>query len=159
MRKYLLLLAASVMMAACVTLTPEEKAQLAKAVNIALDERHYTIDIQTMTPNRGATKNVASNWSLEVKGDTLISYLPYMGRAYNIPYGGGKGLNFTAPIKNYHESKGKKDERRIVIEVDNENDTHTYSLVVFDNGRADLDVQSREREFISYSGEMMMKRK
>jgi hypothetical protein len=146
-------------MAACVTLTPEEKAQLAKAVNIALDERHYTIDIQTMTPNRGATKNVASNWSLEVKGDTLISYLPYMGRAYQIPYGGGKGLNFTAPIKNYHESKGKKDERRIVIEVDNENDTHTYSLVVFDNGRADLDVQSKEREFISYSGEMMMKRK
>jgi hypothetical protein len=159
MRKYLLLLAASVMMAACVTLTPEEKAQLSKAVNIALDERHYTIDIQTMTPNRGATKNVASNWSLEVKGDTLISYLPYMGRAYQIPYGGGKGLNFTAPIKTYHESKGKKDERRIVIEVDNENDTHTYSLVVFDNGRADLDVQSKEREFISYSGEMMMKRK
>ncbi len=158
MRKYLLLLAASVVMAACVTLTPEQKAQLAQAVNKALDEHHYTIDIRTMTPNRGVTKNVTSNWSLEVKGDTLISYLPYVGRAYNVPYGGGKGLNFSAPIKKYQESKGKKDDRLINIEVDNENDTYIYTLTVFDNGRADIDVQSRERDFISYSGEMIMRK-
>lgn len=159
MRKILLLLAAGVLMAACVTLTPEEKAKLAQVVNKALDERHYTIDIRTMTPNRGATKNVSSSWSLEVKGDTLISYLPYVGRAYNVPYGGGKGLNFTAPIKKYQESKGKKDNRFINIEVDNENDTYNYSIEVFDNGRADIDVQPREREFISYSGDMVLKRK
>ena len=159
MRKCLLLLATAVMMGACVTLTPEQKAQLAQMVNKALDKRHYTIDIRTMTPNRGATKNVTSNWSLEVRGDTLISYLPYAGRAYNVPYGGGNGMNFTAPIKKYQDTKGKKDDRLIVIEVDNDNDTYTFSLEVFDNGRTDIDVQSREREFISYSGEMVMKGK
>ena len=159
MKKYLLMLAATVMMTACVTLTPEQKAQLAKAVNKALDERHYTIEIQTMSPQRGATKNVTGGWSLEVKGETLVSYLPYVGRAYDVPYGGGKGLNFEAPITKYKESKGTKNDRNIEIEVTNEEDTYIFYITVFDNGRADIDVQPRERESISYSGQLAMKKK
>ncbi len=107
-----------------------------------------------MYPQRGPAKNVTGTYSLEVKGDSLISYLPYFGRAYMVPYGGGKGLNFTEIIGNYYESKNAKGQTEIAIEVTNEEDTYLYQLSVFDNGNATIDVRSKEREPITYSGEM-----
>ena len=42
----------------------------------------------------------------------------------------------------------------IVIAVKTDEDQHIYRLTLFDNGRASLDVQSQNRERISYSGVM-----
>lgn len=141
---------------ACVTLTPAEKAELAKKVAKALDDRHYTVNIRSMSPRRGPSKPVTSNWSLEVKGDTLVSYLPYFGRAYNVPYGGGKGLNFTAPIDDYQETTDAKNNRLIRLSVANDEDRYLYTIEVFDNGNTTIDVQGRERDDISYSGDLVV---
>ena len=84
----------------------------------------------------------------------LVSYLPYFGRAYSVPYGGGKGLNFTAPISEYKAEKDNKGTTQITVIVNNEEDILTYFLSVFDNGRATIDVRAREREPISYSGDL-----
>ncbi len=154
MRKYLYLLITAATIMACASLTPAEQKELARKVNAALDNRHYTIDIRTMSPLRGPMKTVNSDWSLEVKGDTLISYLPYIGRAFSVPYGGGMGLNFTAPISDYQERPGSKNARQITIQVSNNEDTYTYIIEVFDNGNSSIDVQARNREGISYSGDM-----
>ena len=157
MKKCFLILAVLVCVA-CSSLTPAEKAERAARqaalVEKALADRHYIINVQMIYPQRGPAKNVTSNYSLEVKGDTLISYLPYFGRAYNVPYGGGKGLNFTEIIGNYYESKNAKGQTEIAIEVKNEEDTYLYQLSIFDNGNATIDVRSKEREPITYSGEM-----
>lgn len=145
---------------ACSSLTPAERAERAARhaalVEKALADRHYTINIQMMYPQRGPARNVTSNYSLEVKGDTLISYLPYFGRAYNVPYGGGKGLNFTERVSNYNESKNAKGQTKISIELTNEEDTYLYQLSIFDNGNTAIDVRSKEREPISYSGEIQI---
>ena len=154
MKKLFLIMMAGLMAVACATLTPAEKAELAKKVNAALDDRHYTINIRTMSPMRGPTRTVTSPWTVEVKGDTLVSYLPYIGRAYNVPYGGGKGLNFSAPIESYQEGMGKNGKRHIEIKLTNEEDTYLYTLEVFDNGSSSVSVMSRQREQISYSGDM-----
>jgi hypothetical protein len=42
-------------------------------------------------------KVISGSWSLEVKGDTLDSYLPYFGRAFEPVFGETKVLNFDAP--------------------------------------------------------------
>lgn len=150
---------AMVIMAGCASLTPAEKAERAQNVTTALDKRHYKIDVRMMNPRRGTAKNVTSDWSLEVKGDTMVSYLPYIGRAYDIPYGGGKGLNFTARIDSYEESMVKAGLRRMVVKVTNDEDTYIYSIEVFNNGQTTIDVQPRKRESISYSGEMILEYK
>lgn len=143
---------------ACSSLTPAEKAaeeaKIASQVENALTERHYKITINRMNPRRGPSVSVSNDFSLEVKGDTLISYLPYFGRAYSIPYGGGKGLNFTAPIKDYQEEKGHKDGTLIRMTVDNEEDLLTFNIEVFSNGNTTIDLTMRDKESISYSGEM-----
>lgn len=145
---------------ACSTLTPAERAERAarKAalVEKALADRHYTIDVQMMYPQQGPARNVSGDYSLEVRGDTLISSLPYFGRAYLVPYGGGKGLNFSELISNYEVTKKPKGLTEIAIELTNEEDNYLYQLSIFDNGSATIDVRSKQRQPISYSGEMQI---
>ena len=154
-------LTAWVMLVGCAT--AEERAaraaEQAKAVKAALQERNYQIAVNRMYPSRGASKIVSSGYTVEVRNDSLISYLPYFGRAYDVPYGGGNGLNFSAPIRNYKESQTKSDLRHIEIDVKNDEDTYLYTLDIFDNGSADINVRSRQREPISFSGQMEFRQK
>ena len=154
-------LTAWVMLVGCAT--AEERAaraaEQAKAVKVALQVRKYEIAVNRMYPSRGASKSLSYGYSVEVRNDSLISYLPYFGRAYDVPYGGGNGLNFSAPIRNYQESQPKSDLRHIEIDVKNEEDTYLYTLDIFDNGSTDINVRSRQREPISFSGEMEFKQK
>ena len=132
----------------------EREARLAQKVETALAERQYTINVDMMFPRRGRAVHVSSDYSVQVKGDTLISYLPYFGRAYNVPYGGGKGLNFAAPIRDYQAAKDSKGRTQVIIKVDNEEDILNYTLDIFSNGKTSVDVMAREREPISYNGQM-----
>ena len=154
-------LTALVMIVGCAT--AEERAaraaEQAKAVKAALQERNYQIAVNRMYPSRGASKSLSYGYSVEVRNDSLISYLPYFGRAYDVPYGGGNGLNFSAPIRNYQESQPKSNLRHIEIDVKNDEDIYLYTLDIFDNGSTDINVRSRQREPISFSGEMVFRHK
>lgn len=136
--------------------TSEEKAaqmtELSAYVTNALNNRDYKIAIDRMYPMRGSSRHVSYGYSVEVRNDTLISYLPYFGRAYNVPYGGGKGLNFSAPIGSYQEFMKGNGQRHIEIGVTNDEDTYFYTIEVFDNGSSSVEVRARQRERISYSG-------
>ena len=160
MKKYLvsmmMALVAAVLLGGCATSAERaaQKAEQVKKVAAALNERQYKIAIARMYPMKGPSKAVSYGYSVEVKNDSLFSYLPYFGRAYNVPYGGGKGLNFSAPIESYQEGMGKNGKRHIEIKLTNEEDTYLYTLEVFDNGSSTVSVMSRQREQISYSGDM-----
>ena len=138
--------------------TSEEKAaQMAElSVNVtnALNSLDYKISIDRMYPMRGGSKHVSYGYSVEVRNDSLFSYLPYFGRAYNVPYGGGKGLNFSAPIGSYQEYMKRNGQRHIEIGVTNDEDTYLYTIEVFDNGSSSVEVRGRQRERISYSGHL-----
>ena len=123
----------------------------------ALKARDYKIAVNRMYPMKGSSRSVSYGYSVEVRNDSLISYLPYFGGAYNVPYGGGKGLNFSERIGSYRESQKNKGERQIEINVTNEEDTYIYLIKVFSNGNSSIDVTSRQRDHISYSGELEVK--
>jgi hypothetical protein len=160
MKKYqvsiVMALLAAVLLGGCATSEERaaQKAEQVKKVTAALNRRQYKIAIARMYPMNGPSKTVTYGYSVEVKNDSLFSYLPYFGRAYNVPYGGGKGLNFSAPIGSYQEEVAKNGKRRIEIGLTNEEDTYLYILEVFDNGSSTVSVTSRQREQISYSGDM-----
>lgn len=160
MKKYqvsiVMALLAAVLLGGCATSEGRaaQKAEQVKKVTAALNRRQYKIAIARMYPMNGPSKTVTYGYSVEVKNDSLFSYLPYFGRAYNVPYGGGKGLNFSAPIGSYQEEVAKNGKRRIEIGLTNEEDTYLYILEVFDNGSSTVSVMSRQREQISYSGDM-----
>ena len=160
MRKWILSLMAAVLaVSACGILSSETReervareAKEAKMVRQAIETGEFTIDIDRMYPLRGTSKMV-NNYSIKVKDNVLISYLPFIGQAWRVPYGGGHALNFSAPVLNYTATTGK-DGYEIRIFVRTDEDEHLYRLTVFDNGRASLDVQSQNRDRISYTGQM-----
>lgn len=132
-------------------------AEQAAKVTKALEARDYKIAVNRMYPMKGSSRSVSYGYSVEVRNDSLISYLPYFGGAYNVPYGGGKGLNFSERIGSYRESQKNNGERQIEINVTNEEDTYIYLIKVFSNGNSSIDVTSRQRDHISYSGELEVK--
>ena len=77
-----------------------------------------------MLPMKGRSRSLTSNYSVEVRNDSVFSYLPYFGEAYNIPYGGGKGLIFNAPISQYQTKHLKKGKVQINFKVNNEEDKY-----------------------------------
>ena len=152
---FVLSLVASVCIVSCASQEERaaQKAETMKKVTAALNTRKYTIDVRRMTTSKGYSKSVSGYW-LIVRNDSLISALPYLGRAFSAPYGGGVGLNFSAPISSYNETTKKNGLREINIKVKNDEDSYSYRLQIFDNGSSSIDVQPIQRDPISFTGDM-----
>lgn len=134
----------------------ERSAREAREARMVVDNiqgGHFKVLIDRMYPLRGSSKYVSS-YSVEVKDGVLISYLPYIGQAWRVPYGGGHGLNFKADVGNYSVVQPKRDGYEVRVYVKTDEDEHLYLFTVFENGRVSLDVQSGNRERISYTGQM-----
>jgi len=155
MKKLIFIIGAIATLSLCgcasLRMTPEEKAAVEAKVQENLDNRAFVIDVDQMNPRRGPSQHV-TNYSLTVNGDKLISHLPYFGQAWNLPYGGGKGMNFESTISDYIETFPKPDRRQIALATNNGEDTFVFIIEVFTNGKANIDVRSRNREPISYYG-------
>lgn len=163
-RHFILLLAvAAIVAASCSTsgLTPEEKAakklRKAQAVVSAIDSRKFKVEFTYMKPFRGPNRHLSGGYEIRVSGDTLYSYLPYFGEAYSVPYGGGKGLNWDAPLTGYEVLEGKRGSYIINMTAYNGEDNYLYSLELTPSGSAFLNIRSRERDPISFSGDLYVR--
>jgi hypothetical protein len=161
MKKWILpLLAAVLLTGSCGILGNETMAERraredreAQFVDQHVKEGDFTIRIDRMYPLRGTSRSVSS-YSVSVRDGMLLSHLPYIGQAWRVPYGGGHALNFDAKVDGYQVKANRKDGYEILVHVQTDEDRHTYTFTIFNNGRASLDVHSGNRERISFSGTM-----
>lgn len=135
----------------------EKKEQKSLAVKELIVSENYKIDVRTANPMRGRSVHLTSQYSLEIRNDSVFSYLPYYGRAYSIPYGGGEGLIFKAPLKEYKMKTSKKGDAKIEFSARSPEDEFKYDITVFTNGSASINVNMQNRQSISYHGELDMK--
>ena len=68
-----------------------------------------------------------------------------------VAYGGGGGLDFKGPIKDYSVTKGKKN-YIIKAEVRDNSDNYSIILTVYFEGGASLIINSNNRNSINYRG-------
>ena len=134
----------------------EKKEQKKEAVKKLIASENYKIDVRTAMPMRGRSIPLTSPYSLEIRNDSVISYLPYFGRAYSIPYGGGDGLNFRAPLKEYDMKMDKKGNAVIEFVARNPEDRYEFIAKVYTNGEASINVNMQNRQSISFQGELEM---
>ncbi len=162
-KKFLLMMTVlvAVLLQACGTTdgltNAERQAAITRQVQEGLDTRHYTIAVDWMKPLGGMARHVTSNYELKVNGDEVDSYLPYVGEAYRLPYGGGKGLNFKGKIENYTITYPTSNRSHIEFRVTNDEDTYYFRIDVFNNGKSIIDIIAQERDAISFDGEMVFK--
>ena len=122
----------------------------------AIAAKKWRIDIRSMNTMRYGSRMVTPDFYLELRGDTLCSYLPYLGQARVSPMlSPAIGLNFEKPVLSYKESQPKsKKYTQIDIDVRTQEDNYHYVIQLYDSGEAYIRVRSLNRDPISFDGTM-----
>lgn len=155
--KTLSIISTVIALTSCGTLThtSEQKQQIAESIQNSIENKDFEFQPNIMNPMRGRTRHV-TGYSVRVQGDTLISNLPYFGVAHSAPYGGGTGLSFESEIESYTSTQVADDHYEIKLTTRSEGDLLTYTFDIFTSGNAQLSVYSRNKDSISYTGEMVV---
>lgn len=123
------------------------------AVKDAIESKHYIFKARTVMPASGGTRQLTSQYDLTITGDSVIAYLPYFGRAYSATPGqSSDGINFTSTHFIYNVTEGKKGGWMIEIRPSDAGDVQMLNLNLSKNGYGTLHVNSRNRQYISFSG-------
>lgn len=129
--------------------TPEEIA----ATKQLAESRQYTIEAYRAIPSGGRSVNLTrGDYALRIDGNTVNSHLPYFGRAYSAPYGGGEGLIFDGTIENYTARQTRRGSMDISFRVRTPEDTYDYKLDIFPDGSSTISVDSNNKRSITFYG-------
>lgn len=93
------------------------------------------------------------SYYLEIKNDSVFSNLPYYGRAYSLPYGGGEGLIFTSTITDYKIKEGKRNTIIASFSSQTEEDFYSFILTFYPTGGAYISVSSNQKQGISFTAD------
>ena len=128
-----------------------------RSVADAIAARQWRIDINSMNTMRYGARTVTPDFYLELRGDTLHSYLPYLGQAQVSPtLSPSIGLNFETQVLRYKESTPKsKKYTQIDIDVKTREDSYHYVIELYDSGDATIRVRSLNRDPISFDGNLV----
>ncbi len=137
----------------------EKNSLIAQQVKNQVDSLDFDAEVTYMYPSRGLGRALDYGWNVRIKNDSVYSYLPYYGRAYQLPYGGGKGLNFSCPVQSYKIHQNGDGKIKVVFNVRNEEDRYVYTFYIYNNGSFDLNVFANQREQINFTGKLNLDRK
>lgn len=94
-----------------------------------------------------------SSYDLQVSPDSIITYLPYYGRAYSAPMSNDEGgYKFKSKSFTYKTTKRKKGGWEIEISTKDVKDNVRMNLSLNENGYGTLSVISNNKQSISYNG-------
>ena len=118
-----------------------------------ISNKQYVFYARYVTPMNGVQKYLTSEYTLTVLKDTVVSDLPYFGRAYEAPISpSDDGIKFTSVNFDYKADARNKGGWEITIKPKDARQVQQLFLTVFSNGEASLNVTSTNRQAISFSG-------
>lgn len=89
MKRTLFIIIVTILCVACATTNRKQndrkKLEKSELISKAICNRDFKINVQTAHPTRGMSVTLTADFNIRVKGDSVVSYLPYFGRAYNVP--------------------------------------------------------------------------
>lgn len=101
----------------------------------------------------GTIQLSGSQYDLAVTKDSVVAYLPYYGRAFTATMNpDDAGIKFKSKDFTYKMNKKKKGSWVITMNFKDAKDTQTMTLNVSENGYASLNVNSNNRQPISFNG-------
>ncbi len=100
-----------------------------------LAARLYKVDFDRIYPMSAPSSYLNYPYFISVIGDRVESMLPYFGRAYSVPFDGGEGLRFAAPISDYNETAKKNGRREITFSAQTDEDHYDFRLTIYPLGQ------------------------
>jgi|SRR6476661_2163347 len=143
---------AAILFGSCATNNQVSDSAKAAQIEQLITIKHFTFVAEQALPSGGRSINLTSRYDLSINGDTLISFLPYYGRAFTAPIGRtGSGLQFTATEATIDTEKTRNGgyEMRILPNVQ---EVNQFALSISNNGSASLRVRSNNRDPITFYG-------
>jgi hypothetical protein len=129
----------------------EKAAQQKELIKKIIESKSYKFIAEQAVPSRGRSISI-TRYNVEFKGDTVISYLPYYGRAYTANIGSSSSpYDFTAVAEDYTESETKKG-YKVEFRIRQGAESISYNFEIFPGGSATLIVTSSSRQPITYYG-------
>ena len=118
-----------------------------------LSSKNYVFVAQSANPVGARFRQLTSEYDLRVLGDSIVSYLPYFGRAYSAPIDPTKSaLVFTSTDFDYQQTSRNKGGWIVTIKPKDVQDVRQLMLTVTEKGSASLQVISTNRQQISFNG-------
>ena len=131
----------------------ERKGRHNTAVEQLIQTKRYVFEARTVSPIGRPTRQLTSYYDLTISGDSVISVLPYFGRAYVAPLSAADGgIRFTSTDFDYETRPRRKGGWNIKITPKDVNTVQQMNLTVSANGQASLQVTSNNRQPISFMG-------
>jgi hypothetical protein len=101
----------------------------------------------------GRSRQLTSDYDVKVAKDSIISYLPYFGRAYTAPLDPTRGgIQFKSKDFEYTISNKRKGGWDILIKPKDVDDVRQLSLMISEDGYGSLQVLSNNRQPIIFNG-------
>ena len=152
----------SILMAATLLLgcaTQQERAEkreaMRKAVAEAVEKKQIHVGILSMNSMRYGSRTVTPDFFLELRGDTLRSYLPYLGQVHQASITSpSQGLNFETVVQNYQLNSKKAHKWEMELVAKTQEDTYHYRIELYDTGQTYIQVRSLHRDPISFDGRL-----
>jgi hypothetical protein len=142
--------------AALAQTSSKQAAKDAKAAELKgkVEEGHFTFVAQFIQPMGGEQHYLTDEYDLRVKKDSVIAWLPYIGRVYlDAPiFPDDNGVKFSSTKFDYKIQPKKKDGWSITVNL---NDVKRSSKLIFDissTGSAYLTILSNTRDQVAYLG-------
>jgi hypothetical protein len=125
------------------------------AIKNLVESKNYIFRAQTAMPQSGQVRNLTSIYDLKITAGSLISDLPYFGRAYAPVDPNEGGIVFTSRDFAYTTQPKKKGGWEISIKPnDITTDVKQMWLTITVDGYATLRVIGNNRNPISFSGQI-----
>ena len=125
-----------------------------------IDSKNYVFIAEIAQPTTGSNRRLDYGYQLQVASDSLISDLPYFGRAYSAPIDASQGgFRFTTTDFAYTVKETKKGGWNILIKPKTANDVRQMYLDILPGGRATLQVLSNNKQGISFDGYVTERKK
>lgn len=131
----------------------DKKAAKQAEIRNMVESQNYVFKAQSAMPMAGRTRQLTSDYDLKIAKESIISYLPYFGRAYSAPIDPSKGgIQFTSKNFDYTMTPGKKDGWNVLIKPKDVSDVQQMNLSISSAGYANLQVTSTNRQPITFNG-------
>ena len=168
MKKIIMMLMAALLVAACATLTPEQKAArdaaIKEGVKSAVASQKFKINVTSVTPMRGTNRSLSGAF-IKLDSTTVECFLPYAGRD-DIPHMKTRGemrmtskIEIRGEVRDYLMGIDPADERAVVsftasdLGVD-----YKFTITIENTGSAKIHVDPDKRDYIDYEGYVVVKK-
>jgi hypothetical protein len=137
------------------------RMQKEKSIDISslVQQKQFVFKAESVLPMTGRFQVLTSDYDVKISSDSLVSYLPYFGRAYTAPIGSTQSpLDFVSTKFSSTTEARKKGRWIVTIKPLDNNDVRELVFHISPSGQATLSVSSNNRQSISFNGSIEPRR-